>query len=133
MAVKMIQKKHLDKEQKRQYAKTERDILSMCDHPLIIKLYTTFQDPAYLCTSSSRPTIPKRTNRRAKHTPKPIFRLCRPSYHTLTTFALGYPLFSLLSTDYALELAPNGELHGLVRKVRLSTVPTGSRSRFWIN
>ena len=52
MAIKMIQKKHLDKEQKRQYAKTERDILSMCDHPLIIKLYTTFQDPGYLCTNS---------------------------------------------------------------------------------
>lgn len=51
MAIKMIQKKHLDREQKRQYAKTERDILSMCDHPLIIKLYTTFQDPGYLCTS----------------------------------------------------------------------------------
>lgn len=67
MAIKMIQKKHLDKEQKRQSAKTERDILSMCDHPLIIKLYTTFQDPGYLY--------------------------------------------------YGMELAPNGELHGLVRKL----------------
>lgn len=55
MAIKMIQKKHLDKEQKRQYAKTERDILSMCDHPLIIKLYTTFQDASYLCTGFTKP------------------------------------------------------------------------------
>lgn len=54
MAIKMIQKKHLDKEQKRLCAKTERDILSMCDHPLIIKLYTTFQDPGYLCTDLKR-------------------------------------------------------------------------------
>lgn len=54
MAIKMIQKKHLDKEQKRLNAKTERDILSMCDHPLIIKLYTTFQDPGYLCTNPKR-------------------------------------------------------------------------------
>lgn len=49
MAVKMIEKRLLVKENKKQYAITERDILTMCDSPYIIKLYTTFQDADYLC------------------------------------------------------------------------------------
>lgn len=49
MAIKMIEKRLLVKENKKQYAITERDILSMCDSPFIIKLYTTFQDNNYLC------------------------------------------------------------------------------------
>jgi len=48
-AIKMLEKKHLMKENKVKYATTERDILSKCsDHPNIVKLFYTFKDDIYL-------------------------------------------------------------------------------------
>jgi hypothetical protein len=49
-AVKQLLKQHILKEKKAKYAITERDILSKCDHPNIIKLYYTFRDAQHLCT-----------------------------------------------------------------------------------
>lgn len=49
MAIKMIDKGHIKKEKKEAYAVTERDILTKCDSPWVIKLYYTFQDSTYLC------------------------------------------------------------------------------------
>jgi serine/threonine protein kinase len=49
MAIKMIDKAHIKKEKKEAYVTTERDILTKCDSPWIIKLYYTFQDSTYLC------------------------------------------------------------------------------------
>jgi 3-phosphoinositide dependent protein kinase-1 len=43
-AIKMLDKKHIKKQNKTQYVKTERDILAKCKHPNIIKLMSTFQD-----------------------------------------------------------------------------------------
>ncbi len=43
-AIKMLDKKHIKKQAKTQYVKTERDILAKCKHPNIIKLMSTFQD-----------------------------------------------------------------------------------------
>src|SRR4051812_129209 len=40
----MLDKKHIKKQNKTQYVKTERDILAKCKHPNIIKLMSTFQD-----------------------------------------------------------------------------------------
>jgi 3-phosphoinositide dependent protein kinase-1 len=43
-AIKMLDKKHIEKQKKIQYVHTERDILAKCKHPNIIKLFSTFQD-----------------------------------------------------------------------------------------
>lgn len=37
------------KENKAQYVKRERDIMSHLDHPFFVKLYFTFQDEEKLC------------------------------------------------------------------------------------
>jgi len=47
-AIKMLEKKHLVKEKKVKYATTERDILTQCNHPNIVKLYYTFKDEEHL-------------------------------------------------------------------------------------
>ncbi|XP_049849767.1 putative 3-phosphoinositide-dependent protein kinase 2 [Schistocerca gregaria] len=52
MAIKVIHKKNLNTEQKMLCAKNEKNIMSMCNHPYIVKLYMTFQDEncLYYCT-----------------------------------------------------------------------------------
>lgn len=37
------------KENKTQYVKRERDLMSNLDHPFFVKLYFTFQDDEKLC------------------------------------------------------------------------------------
>lgn len=37
------------KENKAQYVKRERDVMSNLDHPFFVKLYFTFQDEEKLC------------------------------------------------------------------------------------
>jgi serine/threonine protein kinase len=50
VAVKIIDKNHIKKEKKIQYAVTEKNILSKCNSPFIIKLYATAQDDVNLCS-----------------------------------------------------------------------------------
>ena len=40
------------KENKAQYVKRERDVMSILDHPFFVKLYFTFQDDEKLCILS---------------------------------------------------------------------------------
>lgn len=47
-AIKVMDKKHIMKEDKVKYVKTERNILSMCHHPNIVSLFCTFSDPGHL-------------------------------------------------------------------------------------
>jgi len=47
-AIKMLERKHIIKEKKAQYVKTEKEILSILHHPNIVKLYYTFKDQEYL-------------------------------------------------------------------------------------
>src|SRR3989338_6161775 len=47
-AIKVMDKKHIMKDNKVKYVKTERDILSMCRHPNIVSLFCTFSDPNHL-------------------------------------------------------------------------------------
>ncbi len=51
-AIKQMEKNHLIKEKKQKYALTERDMLTRCLHPNIIKLHYTFRDEHHLCTYS---------------------------------------------------------------------------------
>jgi 3-phosphoinositide dependent protein kinase-1 len=53
VAVKIIDKNHIKKEKKVQYAVTEKNILSKCNNPFIIKLYATFHDDVNLCSLPS--------------------------------------------------------------------------------
>ena len=50
-AIKVLDKRHIIKERKVKYVTIEKDVLNMCDHPFIIKLYYTFQDQnnLYFC------------------------------------------------------------------------------------
>lgn len=48
-AVKILEKRHIMKENKAQYVKRERDVMSSLDHPFFVKLYFTFQDEEKLC------------------------------------------------------------------------------------
>uniref|UniRef100_A0AAR2J4R3 3-phosphoinositide-dependent protein kinase 1 n=1 Tax=Pygocentrus nattereri TaxID=42514 RepID=A0AAR2J4R3_PYGNA len=41
---KILEKRHIMKENKAQYVKRERDLMSILDHPFFVKLYFTFQD-----------------------------------------------------------------------------------------
>uniref|UniRef100_A0A8C7XZW6 3-phosphoinositide-dependent protein kinase 1 n=1 Tax=Oryzias sinensis TaxID=183150 RepID=A0A8C7XZW6_9TELE len=43
-AIKILEKRHIMKENKVQYVKRERDLMSSLDHPFFVKLYFTFQD-----------------------------------------------------------------------------------------
>ncbi|XP_048846947.1 3-phosphoinositide-dependent protein kinase 1-like isoform X1 [Brienomyrus brachyistius] len=43
-AIKILEKRHIMKENKAQYVKRERDVMSHLDHPFFVKLYFTFQD-----------------------------------------------------------------------------------------
>jgi serine/threonine protein kinase len=54
-AVKVLDKKHIVKENKVEQVKVERNVLNDLDHPLIIKLFCTFQDATCLCTESRVP------------------------------------------------------------------------------
>ncbi|KAE8579559.1 hypothetical protein XENTR_v10024091 [Xenopus tropicalis] len=47
-AVKILQKRHIMKENKVQYVNREKDVMSRLDHPFFVKLYFTFQDPEKL-------------------------------------------------------------------------------------
>lgn len=47
--VKILEKRHIMKENKVQYVKRERDLMSSLDHPFFVKLYFTFQDDEKLC------------------------------------------------------------------------------------
>jgi len=47
-AIKILEKKHIVKENKQKYVKTERDILSQCNHPNIVKLFYTFRSETSL-------------------------------------------------------------------------------------
>lgn len=81
MAIKMIDKAHIKKEKKEAYARTERDILTKCDSPWIIKLYYTFQDSTYLCIRSAFV---------AHNLPQPPAPLLHPKYSlTLTQYVFN--------------------------------------------
>lgn len=43
-AIKILEKRHILKENKAQYVTRERDVMSSLDHPFFVKLYFTFQD-----------------------------------------------------------------------------------------
>lgn len=53
LLVKILEKRHIMKENKVQYVKRERDLMSNLDHPFFVKLYFTFQDDEKLCILSS--------------------------------------------------------------------------------
>ena len=55
-AVKILSKAHVLKENKAKYVTTERDILNKLNHPLIIKLFYSFQDSSslYFCLELAR-------------------------------------------------------------------------------
>ncbi|KAJ3025137.1 pkb-activating kinase-like protein, partial [Rhizophlyctis rosea] len=52
----MLDKKHIIKEKKIKYVNVEKDVLNLCDHPGVVKLYYTFQDGAslYFCLEFAR-------------------------------------------------------------------------------
>ncbi|KAM9774034.1 3-phosphoinositide-dependent protein kinase 1 isoform 2-T2 [Syngnathus typhle] len=43
-AIKILEKRHIMKQNKAQYVKRERDLMSNLDHPFFVKLFFTFQD-----------------------------------------------------------------------------------------
>lgn len=50
--VKILEKRHIIKENKVQYVKRERDLMSILEHPFFVKLFFTFQDDEKLCILS---------------------------------------------------------------------------------
>lgn len=47
--VKVLEKKHIVRERKTEYVMREKEVLMKLNHPYIIRLYYTFQDPDRLC------------------------------------------------------------------------------------
>lgn len=52
-AAKKIEKQHLIKTGNTKYAVSEREVLTTCQHPNIIKLFYSFRDTTCLCTWSA--------------------------------------------------------------------------------
>ena len=50
------------KENKAQYVKRERDVMSSLDHPFFVKLYFTFQDEEKLCILHTHTHTPEDTH-----------------------------------------------------------------------
>jgi len=48
-AVKVLEKRHIVRENKTQYVKREKEVLMRIDHPFFVKLHFTFQDDDRLC------------------------------------------------------------------------------------
>lgn len=48
-AVKKTLKVHLSKENNRKFVMNERNVLSKCDHPGIVRLFKAFRDDDYFC------------------------------------------------------------------------------------
>jgi serine/threonine protein kinase len=48
-AAKILDKRHIIKENKVKYVNVEKEVLNQLQHPFIIKLWYTFQDSASLC------------------------------------------------------------------------------------
>jgi len=46
-AVKKMLKAHLSKEQNKKFVMNERNVLSKCNHPNIVKLYSAFRDDEF--------------------------------------------------------------------------------------
>lgn len=51
-AIKILDKRYVIKHKKTKYVQTEKEIMNMLDHPNVVKLYYTFQDPDKLCMYS---------------------------------------------------------------------------------
>jgi hypothetical protein len=52
LSVKVLEKRHILRENKAQYVKREKEVFTMLskhNHPFFIKMYFTFQDPERLC------------------------------------------------------------------------------------
>lgn len=47
-AIKILAKEHVARENKIKYVTTERDLLDLCKHPFVVRLYYTFSDPTSL-------------------------------------------------------------------------------------
>jgi len=47
--VKVLEKRHIVRENKTQYVKREKEVLMRIDHPFFVKLHFTFQDDDRLC------------------------------------------------------------------------------------
>ncbi|RLV91741.1 hypothetical protein DV515_00013997 [Chloebia gouldiae] len=52
-AIKILEKRHIIKENKVPYVTRERDVMSRLDHPFFVKLYFTFQDDEKLSRANS--------------------------------------------------------------------------------
>jgi serine/threonine protein kinase len=48
-AIKKMLKSHLSKENNKKSVMNERNVLSKCNHPNIVKLYKAFRDDEYFC------------------------------------------------------------------------------------
>ena len=86
-AAKILQKKHIIKNNKVKYVNSEKDVLHRTSHPFIIRLWYTFQDANSLCSVLS-------------------FCFARPC------FLFG----SFDDADFMLDLAPNGDLLSMILK-----------------
>lgn len=47
--VKILVKKHIIREKKVPYVSREKEVMAMTNHPLLVKLFFTFQDKENLC------------------------------------------------------------------------------------
>lgn len=97
--VKILEKRHIVKENKAQYVRRERDLMSILEHPFFVKLYFTFQDDEKLC----------------------ILQLQKGSlfwkYQRLITFFPRKNFLNYLYLDFGLSYAKNGELLKYIRKI----------------
>ena len=99
LAIKILDKRHIIKEKKIKYVNVEKAVLNRTNHPFIIRLFYTFQDQSSLCTHE-----------------QPSGRT-RPAGPSLTWTGGSSGGLRGSASDFALDLAPNGDLLDWIRKV----------------
>ncbi|TWW81425.1 3-phosphoinositide-dependent protein kinase 1 [Takifugu flavidus] len=111
-AIKILEKRHIIKENKVQYVKRERDLMSILEHPFFVKLYFTFQDDEKLCILAASGRVSVDTwffsDTVAKPAANSVF--LRPRFSRRTSLNSAF-------LDFGLSYAKNGELLKYIRKI----------------
>ena len=98
-AVKVMDKRHIIRENKVQYVKLEKNILNQLDHPGVVKLRFTFQDEGSLCELGFLSFLPDLL----------LFTLRSLTLRSLTLKSVTLGLLTISPTDWRQYVS---ELHG---------------------
>ncbi|GAB1300653.1 3-phosphoinositide-dependent protein kinase 1 [Apodemus speciosus] len=116
-AIKILEKRHIIKENKVPYVTRERDVMSRLDHPFFVKLYFTFQDDEKLCILCMETRDEPRPTQNRLRWGRAWGHLCKRL--KIVRWTTQGPLRVLHQIYYGVleSYAKNGELLKYIRKI----------------